>query len=390
MSLSVRQPGARRPRVLLFGDERSPHVHKWVGYLEESGAEVDVIGYGEGRAPDAFAYRSLAARGEAASGLAGKLRCWLADLRLLRSRSYDAAWFHFLSDRYAAYVLASRMPAIVTCWGSDVLVELAKARGLSLAVRSAALRKAARITADSEDVLAEIERAAPGTNSRSSLVYWGVDTRRFGPSAPDAANLRAELGIPEGAVVLLSNRLCAPHYRIDAIIERFVRAVRAADIHLVVRAQPGCDRDYLARCKGLAGAGSAVRFLERPLADAELPALYRSADIALHYPKTDATPVSMLEALASGLAVACSDEVPSYERLAADYRLTRAPLSALDEALVRRVAAERAGYAVRNRETLVRLHSRDRSVADVGEALRAALGRRRDAAGPDPSRRTHA
>jgi glycosyltransferase involved in cell wall biosynthesis len=240
-------------------------------------------------------------------------------------------------------------------------------------VRTAAICRADRVTGDSDDVLEGIARVVPGAAERSRLVFWGVDAGRFSEGDPGAPSLRGELGIPEGAIVLLSNRLCSLHYQVERIVERFVASVGAPDIYLVVRAQPGCDPAYIDRCKNAAGAARNVRFLARPLPDLELPNLYRSADIVLHYPKTDATPVSMLEAISCGRAVLCSDLLPSYTRIQVDYAIERAPLEAMGEALIRRLAAERPWLAEANRAALLRMHSRERSVEAVADAFSEAI-----------------
>ncbi len=183
-------------------------------------------------------------------------------------------------------VLLSR-PCVLTCWGSDILVDLPASRGLGFALRRAALAKAARITCDSDEVFRAIVSAAPAAAATAKIIFWGIDTELFRSPEPErraGLAVREELGIPANAVLLLSNRLAAPNYGIKEIIERFDAGVRDENTHLLARFQPGADPGYVQACKAIAAGNGRIHYLERPLADAEMPALYAACDIVLHFP----------------------------------------------------------------------------------------------------------
>ncbi|MCE1195423.1 glycosyltransferase [bacterium] len=371
-------------KTVLFGDHGSPHVFRWVNFLEAAGTEVVTVGYGEGRSPDNYAYRRLISRSAMIGSPWGKLRSFLADIFLIRKENPDFVCVHFLTARYAALMLLLSRPCILTCWGSDILVDLPASRGLGLALRRAALARAARITCDSDEVLRAIASASPAAAGKTQLIFWGIDTGFFRPPEPErraGLALREALGIPADAVLLLSNRLAAPNYRIKEIIERFVAEVRDEDTHLLVRLQPGADRGYVRGCKAVGAGNERIQYLERPLADAEMPALYAACDIVLHFPRSDATPVSMLEALASGCAVLCSDVQDAYRVLADDYHITRLPLESLDDAAVGAALALRSGYAASNAGTVRRLHSREKTVGELRSMIEGLV--------PGPAERGH-
>ena len=67
----------------------------------------------------------------------GKLRSFLADLFLIRRENPDFVCVHFLTARYASLMLLLSRPCILTCWGSDILVDLPASRSLGLALRRA-------------------------------------------------------------------------------------------------------------------------------------------------------------------------------------------------------------------------------------------------------------
>jgi glycosyltransferase involved in cell wall biosynthesis len=143
-------------------------------------------------------------------------------------------------------------------------------------------------------------RAPPG---RTRIIYGGADPERF---APDPDSIRRG--------VLFVGRL-TPHKGIDRLI-----AALPTGAELRVAGSEGHDpalpeRDYPALLRRLA-AGRPVQFLG-PVADAELPALYRQAAV-LALPSVHRTcygrdvlvsellGLVVLEAMASGTPVVCS------------------------------------------------------------------------------------
>ncbi len=345
-------------------------------FLETAGAEVVTVGYGEGPAPDSYAYRRLISRSAMVGSPWGKLRSFLADLFLIRKEKPDFVCVHFLTARYAVLMLLLSRPCVLTCWGSDILVDLPASRGLGLALRRAALAKAARITCDSDEVLRAVASASPAAAGKTQLIFWGIDTGFFRLPEPErraGLAIREELGVPADAVLLLSNRLAAPNYRIKEIIERFADGVRDEGTHLLVRLQPGADRGYVRDCKASVAGNGRIHCLERPLADAEMPALYAACDMVLHFPRSDATPVSMLEALASGCSVLCSDALDAYRVLSGDYEILRLPLENLDDAAVGAALSLRSRYAASNAATVRRLHSRERTVGELRSMMESLV-----------------
>ncbi|MDP2790395.1 MAG: glycosyltransferase family 4 protein [Rectinemataceae bacterium] len=361
-------------KSLLFGDHRSPHVHRWSEFLEAVEVEVFTVGYGESHAPDTYSYRKLLDRSGRTATLWGKLRSFLDDLLLIRKENPDFLSVHFLTARYAALMLLSARPSILSCWGSDILIDMPASRGFSRLIRRAALRKATHITCDSDEVRNAIVSEVPGSEARISLVFWGIDLSKFCVSAREeysARAIREELALPPSAIVLLSNRLASPNYRIKELIERFRASIRSVDTHLVVRFQPGAESGYVQSCKEAAAGDERIHYLERPLADAEMPALYAACDAALHFPLSDATPVSMLEAFASGCAVICSDALDSYKVLENDYHILRLPLAELDDKGIETALNLRSRYAEADAGIVRRLHSREKTV----ETLRTIIAK---------------
>ena len=352
-------------KTILFGDHLSPHVHRWSKYLEDAQVEVITVGYGETEANDRYAYTRLVDRSARIATKLGKFASFIADLALIRRERPDFISVHFLTLRYAILILLAGVPAVLTCWGSDILVDLPASRGIARAVRRAALRRARRITCDSADVARVIDGEVPGAGGKTRIVFWGIDTARFDFAEPgnDAgAEARRRLGIPADATVLLSNRLAAPNYRIRDIVEQFAARVAEPSTHFIVRIQSGAPAAYADECRKASLGDPRIHWHEGPLPDSGMADLYHASDAVLHFPISDATPVSMLEALACGCAVIASDERESYRALEADYRILRIPLQDLDDAAVRDALDLRNQHARANAAAIGRIHSRAATV----------------------------
>ena len=98
----------------------------------------------------------------------------------------------------------------------------------------------------------------------------------------------------------------------------FARRCRTARL-LVKLVSQDSDDPYLAEMRALAGQlalGDAVVYVPQ-VTYAEIPDLYRAADLVLSVPSSDALPVSVLEAMACGAPVIASD-LPALRELAGD------------------------------------------------------------------------
>jgi 1,2-diacylglycerol 3-alpha-glucosyltransferase len=128
-----------------------------------------------------------------------------------------------------------------------------------------------------------------------------IDTDRFAPGPADA--LRAELGLPAGAlVVLTAAAIKRPHKRIDYLLEEFAQLLQEAPglpAYLVVAGGREPDTDELVEY-GRRLLGDRVRFLVR-FPRPRMPELYRLADVFVLCSLKEMMPIALLEATATGL-----------------------------------------------------------------------------------------
>jgi glycosyltransferase involved in cell wall biosynthesis len=128
-----------------------------------------------------------------------------------------------------------------------------------------------------------------------------IDTDRFRPGRADA--LRAELGIPADALVVLTAAAVKRHHkRIDHLLAEFARLRADAPqlpAYLVVAGGWEADTDELV-AEGTRLLGARVRFLVR-FPRPRMADLYRAADVFALCSVFEMMPIALVEATASGL-----------------------------------------------------------------------------------------
>jgi glycosyltransferase involved in cell wall biosynthesis len=135
---------------------------------------------------------------------------------------------------------------------------------------------------------------------RSTVIPNGVDEHVFRPGPP----ARGALALPEDAPVALIVSAAIPSKRVE---EGIRAAARVPDLHLVV-AGDGPLRARLDACgRTLLGR----RYRRVSVAHAEMPELYRAADVLLHMSRDEPFGNVYLEALATGLPVVAHDNAAS-------------------------------------------------------------------------------
>lgn len=353
-------------RLCFVADAGSIHTQRWVGHFAATGHEVHLVNLGPQPerqfdwpgpqhhilppppklpVPGVRGAVMLAARRYALVALLAQIQ---PDVLHAHSIA-DPAWFAALSGFH---------PLVLTAWGSDILLGLKQGPWLNRRLTRYALGRADLFTADARQVL-EAARPHLRPAARTALIRFGVDTRVFSPGANTTWRDRLDLG---DAPLVISIRQCRPLYNIDTIIRAFARvrdALPAARLVIKLVSQAP-DDPYLVQLRELAGQlalGEAVSFVPQ-VAYAEIPDLYRAADVVVSAPSSDGMPVSVLEAMACGAPVVASD-LPALRELTAEgadlsltpvrdaEALSRAILTLLTDPARRQQASERNLATVR-------------------------------------------
>jgi glycosyltransferase involved in cell wall biosynthesis len=136
---------------------------------------------------------------------------------------------------------------------------------------------------------------------RCALIPNGVDCERFSPGPAQ----RRELGLPENRPIVLMVSALIESKRVEAGI---AAVGKTPDCHLVVAG----DGPLRAAIEARAAEILPGRFTRMSVPPAQMPSLYRSANVFLHMSQDEPFGNVFLEAMASGLPVVAHDSQRSH------------------------------------------------------------------------------
>ena len=291
--------GADALSLGFIADPNSIHTRRWISWFARAGHGVHLIDpfgveVAPGLAPGIVVHRLALPKGPPLLGLLSRRRALRRELERIGIEVLHA---HFVRRYGWQAALSGFHPLVVSPWGSDLL----RVRRVSLRTRwwnRFALRSADLVTVSSEGMRRVAMQA--GARPRDvELVHHGVDTTRFTPAeAPH-----------DGPPRILSIRAIKPLYRQETVIDAVALLAGDGLRPELVMTRHGADASYLERIRTRArdrGIEGQLRLLD-PMSHADLPGLYRSADVLVTVPETDSYPVTLLEAMACGLPAVVSD-----------------------------------------------------------------------------------
>jgi glycosyltransferase involved in cell wall biosynthesis len=309
-------------RVALSADGRSPHTQRWANAVADRGHEVAVVWASQdiGEA-DLTDYRDSISHHAYVRATPQRRPLMLPFApvtahRLARALSPDLVHGLFLSGYgWTAHALHVR-PLVLSALGSDVLdLERASARSFPSGAATSygvwrtrrAVAAADIVFADSTAIADAVNRHVPGTETQ--VIRFGAEIRSATASA--RSEWRIRLRAEECDFVALSSRLVRPNYNIDTVIRAFaeIRDRIPGSILVLKEHTRFSDVEYRRYCFELIdelGIHDAVRTVGE-LDSEELLALYAAADVYLSVPSRDGTAVSVLEAMAAGVAIVATD-----------------------------------------------------------------------------------
>jgi phosphatidylinositol alpha 1,6-mannosyltransferase len=141
-----------------------------------------------------------------------------------------------------------------------------------------------------------------GLRVPSRVMSNGIDTRTFSPGPADAGLLR-RYGLYEGTPVILSVGRLSPEKRTDILLRAMARLNNPAQLVVAGTGPEEARLQAMANSLGLAGSVRFPGFV--PAAD--LPGLYRLADVFAIASEAELQSLTTMEAMASGLPVVAVD-----------------------------------------------------------------------------------
>jgi glycosyltransferase involved in cell wall biosynthesis len=290
--------------VLGIGNVRSIHLLRWARTVAAAGHEVHLASDREPREDDPPAsFHSIQSLG-LATRVPFARRAAIAPAlgRLARRLDADVVHAHYLLP-YGYWAARSKArPLVMSPWGTDALVAGRAEPGRPLAEE--AVRAADLVVVNSRALeQASLELGARAETIRN--VFWHLDLDGFAPERADPS-LRASLGWPDDALVVLSLRNFRPDTNLDVLVKAFARVSEEEPrARLVLAADTGGPlRTHLEGMLRLLEFEDRVAF--HHVAAADLPGLVAAADVVVSIANSDSTPPSLLEAMVSGRAVVCA------------------------------------------------------------------------------------
>jgi glycosyltransferase involved in cell wall biosynthesis len=277
--------------LTLIADARSIHTQRWAEHFARKGHNVHLITYdSSGVGIPGVTEHVLASRWK--NLYLSFVPRHLAIKKLVQEIRPDIIHAHFIA-KYGFHLPGLfHCPRVVSAWGDDILILPPKNRLIYYYTKKV-LDSVDLVYAVSQNIRNHILADFFIAPERVRYLPFGIDTDAFSPAT----------GIKEHGVWIIrvfSNRGFYPVYDTETLLKGFLRA-RTSDTRLrLVLKGDGPQEGEIRELVSSLMAGDIVTFQQKTTY-AEVPSDYRSSDIFITTSISDGTPVSLLEAMASGL-----------------------------------------------------------------------------------------
>ncbi len=290
-------------RLLGVADGRSINVHRWARRLVERGHDVTLVSDrlppGGTTAEGVVVHDVRSLETLTSVPLVRRARIGPAVAALAEGLDVDLVHAHYLLPYGYWAARSGRHPLVMSPWSRDVFVDAnEKRKGRKRAIEAIAASDYLVVNSEANR-LASIDLGADP--ARITQIIWYSENDRFAPDKADRG-LRARLGWPDDALVVLSLRNYRPYTNLDVVLRAFARA--AADeprARLLLAARGGPTRQELEALVDELGIRPLVAFGRVEWED--LPGVAAAADVAITIAGSDSTPASLLEVMASSVPV---------------------------------------------------------------------------------------
>jgi glycosyltransferase involved in cell wall biosynthesis len=294
-------------RILYFTRDYTPHDHRFLTALAETGHEVHYLrlerrGHQqEDRVLPEGVRRVNWAGGQEPFRVKDIPRLLLSLRRVLRRVRPDVLHAGPIQTAGLLAAMSGFHPLVTMSWGSDLLRDADRKRWF---------RWATRYTLKRSDVLIgdcdAVRRKAMDFGYPEKWIVtfpWGVDLEQFSPGEDEG--LRARAGW-EDAFVLLHLRSWEPVYGVDVFASAFaVAAKQCPELRLFLLGNGSLAGEI--RQIFIRGGVMERVYFSGQVKYAQLPNYYRAADLYVSASHSDGSSVSLMEALACGLPALVSD-----------------------------------------------------------------------------------
>ncbi len=286
-----------KPTYLLMGNAESPHLSKWAKELTKY-VDLYVLSF-QGLSTEMLSIVS----NERCFAFRNKVKVQGGNIHLLKllpkvKRIFDNLRPTFINAHYltsygflAALAKPKKAKLILSAWGSDVLVTPFESY-IKRKLTQYTLKNAALVTSDSQYMTEKIKLLNPQAT---------VLTFPFGVEALPDCNFDEK-----NPNLFFSNRALTENYRIDLVLEHFATICKSNSEAVLFIANDGIEKERLMNKTNELRISEKVKWLGYLNSD-EQAEIYRKTMFFFSLPKSDATSVSLLEAMAYGCVPIVSD-----------------------------------------------------------------------------------
>lgn len=287
-------------KVLLLSEPGSVHTVRWANSLAERGVSIFVYGFGKYNPSQYGQQITVSSANKNSSGFFNKLTYILSIWRIrkiIREIKPDIVHAHYATSYGLLGKLAGFKPFIVSVWGTDVF-NFPKTSFLHKYLLSSNLASATKVLSTSSAMAVEAAKYSK-KGSSIEITPFGIDLLKFKPRKNP---------VSDGTVIIGTIKALEEKYGIDILIKAFIIVKNKhpnLDLKLII---VGGGKDEL-RLRNLAVSlkgETSITFLGRR-DHILVPQILQSFDVFAALSRWESFGVSVVEALATGLAVVVSN-----------------------------------------------------------------------------------
>ena len=302
-------------RVLYFSKDYSPHDHRFLSALAETGHEIFYLKLEqnlrqiEDRPVPSQIQHVLWKGGQGPFRWRDVPRLALDLKRVINEIKPDLIHAGPIQTCAFLAVLSGFHPILTMSWGFDLMQDAERNEWMKWVTRYT-LRRSTFFTSDAQ--ITRDKAIAYGMNPDRTVVFpWGVDLKRFSPEQLSVGKKEKVVKpktqtIRRKSFVLFCNRSWESRYGVDVLAKAFVKVAKQREDVSLLLLSGGSQVQAIRQILMNGGVLDRVQFGGQ-ISQRDLPRWYHMADLFISPSHVDGSSVSLMEALACGLPALVSD-----------------------------------------------------------------------------------